>query len=101
MPENPLKPLEKLDPELLKLVNACHDCALDEGALSKKTKLLIAMALDADHGTVDGVKSLAEQAMKHGATKDEIMETLRVAYYIAGAGAIYTAARALKEVFPG
>ena len=101
MPENPLKPLEKLDPQLLGLVNACHDCALDAGALPKKMKLLIAMALDADHGTVDGVKSLADQALKNGATKEEIMETLRVAYYISGAGAIYTAARALKDVFPG
>jgi alkylhydroperoxidase/carboxymuconolactone decarboxylase family protein YurZ len=101
MPENPLKPLEKLDPQLLGLVNACHDCALDDGALPKKTKLLIAMALDAAHGTVDGVQSLAVQAMKAGATKEEVMETLRVAFYISGAGAIYTAARALKEVFPG
>jgi AhpD family alkylhydroperoxidase len=101
MPENPLKPLEKLDPQLLSLVNACRDCALDEGALPRKTKLLIAMALDAAHGTESGVKSLADQAVKAGATKEEIMETLRVAYFISGAGAVYTAARALKEVFPG
>ena len=101
MPENPLKPLEKLDPQLLGLVNDCRDCALTDGALSRKMKLLIAMALDAAHGTESGVASLANQAVKAGATKEEVMDALRVAYFIAGAGAVYTAARALKEVFPG
>ncbi|MBI4268070.1 MAG: carboxymuconolactone decarboxylase family protein [Chloroflexi bacterium] len=99
-PESPLKTLERLDAELLKLVNDCNSSALNDGALSRKHKLLIAMALDAAHGTADGVRSLAQQALRVGATKDEVMEALRVAFYISGAGAVYTAARALGEVFP-
>jgi alkylhydroperoxidase/carboxymuconolactone decarboxylase family protein YurZ len=99
MAEFPLKIFEKLDPELLKLVRETNAFALTDGALPKKIKFLMAMALDASHGAVEGVRSLAEQAMTAGATKEEIMETLRVTQYISGVGSVYTAARAFKELF--
>ena len=47
MSESPLKILEKLDPDLLKLVENTIKFALADGALPRKFKLLIAMALDA------------------------------------------------------
>jgi alkylhydroperoxidase/carboxymuconolactone decarboxylase family protein YurZ len=99
MAEHPLKIVEKLDLELLKNVETTQTLALGDGALPRKVKLLMAMALDASHGTVEGVKSLTQQAMKAGATKEEIMETLRVAQYISGVGCVYTAAHALKDIF--
>lgn len=99
MAEHPLKVFEEIDPELLKLVKTTNAFALSDKALSRKFKFLIAMALDASHGAVEGVKSLAEQAMKAGAIREEIMETLRVAQYISGVGSVYTAARAFKELF--
>jgi alkylhydroperoxidase/carboxymuconolactone decarboxylase family protein YurZ len=98
MAEHPLKIIEKLDLELFKNVETAQALALTEGALSRKVKLLMAMALDASHGTVEGVKSLTQQAMKAGATKEEIMETLRVAQYISGVGCVYTAAHAFKDL---
>jgi alkylhydroperoxidase/carboxymuconolactone decarboxylase family protein YurZ len=101
MAENPLKIFEKLDPELLKLVDDTKAMALDDGALPRRIKLLIAMALDASKEAVEGVKSLAEQAVKAGATKEEITEALRVADYICGVGCVYTAARAFKDLFNG
>jgi alkylhydroperoxidase/carboxymuconolactone decarboxylase family protein YurZ len=67
--------------------------------LPRKIKFLIAMALDASEGAVEGVKSQVEQAMKAGATREEIVETLRVAQYICGVGSVYTAARAFKDLF--
>ena len=99
MAEHPLKVFEKLDPELLALVRNTNAFALADGALPRKLKFLIAMALDASHGAIRGVRSLAEQAMKAGATKEEIAETIRVVQYISGVGSVYTAADALKEVF--
>jgi alkylhydroperoxidase/carboxymuconolactone decarboxylase family protein YurZ len=99
MPEHPLKIFEKVDPELLKRVGDANAFALADGALPRKIKFLIAMALDAAHGTVDGTRALAEQAMKAGATKEEIVETIKVAQFISGVGSVYTAARALKELF--
>jgi alkylhydroperoxidase/carboxymuconolactone decarboxylase family protein YurZ len=99
MAEHPLKVFEKLDPELLDLMKDTNAFALADGALPRKIKFLIAMALDAANGTVEGTRSLADQAIKAGATKEEIAETIRVAQYISGAGSVYTAARAFKELF--
>jgi alkylhydroperoxidase/carboxymuconolactone decarboxylase family protein YurZ len=99
MAENPLKIVEKLDLGLFRNVETTQTLALADGALPRKVKLLMAMALDASHGTVQGVKSLTQQAMKAGATKEEIMETLRVAQYISGVGCVYTAAHAFKDLF--
>ena len=99
MADHPLKVFEKIDPELLTLVRNTNTFALADGALPRKFKFLIAMALDASHGAVRGVRSLAEQAMKAGATKEEIAETMRVVQYISGVGSVYTAADAFKEIF--
>jgi len=99
MAENPLKIIEKMDLELFKNVETTETLALADGVLPRKVKLLMAMALDASHGTAEGVKSLTLQAMKAGATKEEIMETLRVAQYISGVGCVYTAAHAFKDLF--
>ena len=99
MAEHPLKIFEKIDPELLKHVGDANAFALADGALPRRIKFLIAMALDAAHGTVEGTRALAEQAMKAGATKEEIVETIRVAQYISGVGSVYVAARAFKELF--
>jgi len=99
MAEHPLKIFEKVDPELLKRVRDTSTFALADGTLPKKYKLLMAMVLDAAHGTVQGVKSLTQQALEAGATKEEVMETLRVGHYICGAGCVYTAANAFREIF--
>ncbi|MFH0847471.1 MAG: carboxymuconolactone decarboxylase family protein [Chloroflexota bacterium] len=99
-PQSPLASLEKLDPELFKAMQQGRQFALgDGGALPKKYKLLIAVALDAAHGSPDGVRNLAQQAMKEGATKQELADTLRVVHYIFGGGAIHVAARGLQGVF--
>ncbi len=99
MSEHPLKVFERIDPEFLKLVENTRAFALSEGALSRKFKLLIAIALDAAHGSVNGVNSLAKEAMKAGATKEEITEAVRVAQFISGVGSTYTAGRGLGELF--
>ena len=99
MAEHPLQIFEKIDPELFKLVKATDHFAFADGALPRKIKLLIAMALDASHGTVEGVRSLAQQAMKAGATKEEIVETVRVAQCVSGGACVYTAAHAFRDLF--
>ena len=95
----PLKIFKRLDPQLLELVGNTRELALAEGALPQKVKLLMAMALDASHGTVEGVRALAQAAIRAGATKEEITETVRVAQYISGVGSVYTAAHAFEDVF--
>jgi len=99
MPEHPLAIFEKLDPALLAQVKSGADLALCDGALPRKFKLLIAMALDASLGAAPGVQALARQALAAGATKEEILESVRVAYHICGSSSVYPAAAALRELF--
>ncbi len=99
MSQHPLDVFKRIDPEFFEHVENTHDFALSDGALPRKFKFLIAMALDAAAGTANGVESLAQAATKAGATKEEIAETLRVAQYISGVGSTYTAGRALAELF--
>lgn len=99
MSDHPLKIFQEIDSGLYDLVEDTRKLALGEGSLPRRFKLLIAMALDASHGTVDGVKALAQAALSAGATKEEITEALRVAQYISGVGSIYTAAHALRDIF--
>jgi len=96
MPENPLSTLLKIDPKMMDHLKAANELVFGPGALPKRTKLLIAMAFDAAHGADMGVRSLAQAAMGEGATKEEIAEALRVAYHLAGVGALYTASNGLK-----
>jgi AhpD family alkylhydroperoxidase len=99
MNANPLDIIKKSGSDLFENISKTREMTLEDGALSKKNKLLIALALDAANGAVNGVKSLASQAMQNGATKEEIMEAVRVANYVSGAGSVYTAANALKDIF--
>ncbi len=98
MEEHPLSTLEKLDPKLTGHLKEANSLIYSEGTLPKKYKLLMAMALDAAHGAQGGVRALAQQATREGATQEEIAETLRVAYHLSGVGALYTASLALKDV---
>jgi len=99
MAYNPLQPIESNDRELYDFVEKGRSLAFTDGALGRKEKLLIAAALDAAHGTAHGVRSLVSQALEAGATRQEVMETLRVAAFISGAGSVYTAAAGLQELF--
>jgi alkylhydroperoxidase/carboxymuconolactone decarboxylase family protein YurZ len=98
MADNPMNVLKALDGKLFDLIDASRAFSFEDGALPKKTKYLIALSLDAAHGAVEGVRALAQQALKCGAAKEEIMEALRVAHFISGAGSVYTAARALEGI---
>ena len=91
MTENPLQVIVDQDPELFNLLENTRELAFAEGGIPLKYKFLLAMALDAAGGSAGGVKSLALQAMQAGATKKEIQ-------YIFGAGAVYTASAALKDI---
>ena len=96
---NPLEPIKNNDVDLFQQIEAGRALAFADGALGKKEKLLIAVALDASHGAVNGVRALASQALQAGASKQEIMEALRVAAFISGAGSMYTAAEGIRELF--
>lgn len=99
MDKNPLELIKEIDDELFNNILSSRQLAFGDGALSSKNKILIALALDAAHGAVNGVKSLAKQAIDAGATREEIIDALRVVYFISGVGSIYTAAQALSDIW--
>jgi len=99
MSEDPMDRMRALDGQLSGIIEDTRTLAFQDGALSKKMKYLVALGIDASHGTTEGIRALAVQALKSGASKEEIMEVLRVAYFISGVGSIYAAARALQDVF--
>lgn len=101
MGKHPLSAIEENDAALYGALRGSGELAFREGAMPAKYKLLTALALDAAHGAVNGVRSLAQQALAAGATKDEIFETLRVVYHVCGAGPVYTASAGLGDMLDG
>ncbi|MGE5583878.1 MAG: carboxymuconolactone decarboxylase family protein [Bacillota bacterium] len=89
--------LEKTDPQLFQHVRGIFDAAMAPGELDAKTKILLAMALDALAGADAGVKSLAQIARKMGVTDGQIAEALRIAYSVAGNKLLATALAAFEE----
>ena len=82
------------DPDLAKLFIANRNFIMAGGALSAKTKTLMAMLCDAMRGRETGAAEMADRARGLGASEDEIAETLRVAYLMGGLAALVTGANA-------
>lgn len=99
MSANPLDSYSKIDPEVIKTFGNLQNLALSKGELPQKIKYLIAMAIDVEHGALQGAIALGKRALALGATKEEIIETLRVANYIGGTSALYTSAMTLQSLF--
>jgi len=99
MTEHPLATMTKLDSNFVEHLKQNDEWIFSEGALPRKYKYLMAMAFDAAHGAANGVRALAQSAVRQGATKEEIVETLRVACHLAGVGSVYTASQGLKDLF--
>ncbi|MEA1985845.1 MAG: carboxymuconolactone decarboxylase family protein [Euryarchaeota archaeon] len=98
MSEDPLQVIIDSDAEFFQLLEETRETSFQDDGIPLKYKLLMAMALDASKGAVNGVTSLAVQAMEAGATKEEVMQAVKVTHYICGVGSVYVAANALKDV---
>lgn len=91
-----LAKLRKEIPEVMTAFGNLAQAATKEGALDKKTKELIALALGVA-ARCDGCIGLHTQALvKLGATKAEVLETLSMAIYMGGGPSAVYAAEALK-----
>lgn len=76
--------LKKHDSEFFDLVSAVEAKALGPCALDRKTKTLILLAIMAVGGYPEPVKHLAAGAKSLGATEQEIIETIRLAFLNGG-----------------
>lgn len=89
--------IENNDPELLEKMTSLREFALKEGALSTKMKTLMALLADALLNHPQGVKSLSNMARAHGASEEEIAETIHMAFLFGGLPGLVTATNAYKE----
>jgi alkylhydroperoxidase/carboxymuconolactone decarboxylase family protein YurZ len=89
----------EFDPKVIESYNRLQDLVFSKGVLPQKFKVLIALAIDVEHGALQGATALGRRALKLGATTDEIIETIRVSYYVGGNRALFTSAQVLQNLF--
>lgn len=91
-----LSKMHKEIPDVMNGFNALAQAATKDGALNKKTKELIALALGiASH--CDGCIGFHTRALINlGVTREEFLETLSMAIYMGGGPSLMYAAEALK-----
>ncbi len=89
--------IEEHDPSFLNDLAATAADAFSPGALEVKYKFLLAMALDAQANHAGGTKSFARRAREAGASEREIIEVLRVLFYLGGMQSLVIGANALDR----
>lgn len=90
-----LKTLRQDLPDLMKGFSAIAEAATQSGALDKKTKELIALAIGVSTRCDGCIGFHVEALVKLGATKQEIEETLGMAVYMGGGPSLMYAADAM------
>lgn len=91
-----LAKMRKEMPEVMAGFSALAQAATKEGALDKKTKELIAMALAVANHCPGCIGFHSQALIKLGTTREELLETLGMAIYMGGGPSLMYAAEALE-----
>ena len=91
-----LKGLRKDIPETMQGFSALAQAASKDGALSKKTKELIALAIGVSTRCDGCIGFHTEALVRLGATRQEVEETLGMAVYMGGGPSLMYAADAIS-----
>ena len=83
-------------PDTMKAYSALARAALEPKALDTKTKELIALAISVAIRCDGCVAFHAEAAVKQGASRDEVMETMGMAVYMGAGPSVMYAAQAVE-----
>jgi alkylhydroperoxidase/carboxymuconolactone decarboxylase family protein YurZ len=75
--------LKRLDPEFHEVMSAVSAKSQQPGTLDPKT-IILSLALDAAGSHPDGVRNIASRARAMGVKDQEIIETIRLAFMVAG-----------------
>ena len=92
----PLKELRGGAPEVMKAFSQLAHAALAPGALDNKTRELIALGIAVATRCEPCVAFHAESAVKQGATRGEMMETMGMAIYMGAGPSVMYAAEAVE-----
>lgn len=88
--------LRKEMPEVMAGFAAIQQAATKEGAIDKKTKELIAMALAVANHCPGCIGFHSQTLVKLGTSREELIETLGMAVYMGGGPSLMYAAEALE-----
>ncbi|MDR3448967.1 MAG: carboxymuconolactone decarboxylase family protein [Alphaproteobacteria bacterium] len=91
-----LKILRQEIPETMQAFSALAQAATKDGALDKKTKELIALALGVAARCDGCIGFHGETLVRLGATRQEVLEVLSMAVYMGGGPSLMYAADAIK-----
>lgn len=91
-----LKTLRQEIPDTMQAFAALAQAATKDGALDKKTKELIALALGIAARCDGCIGYHTEALIKAGASRQEVLETLSMAVYMGGGPSLMYAADAIK-----
>ena len=83
-------------PDVMKGFSALAQAALAAKALDTKTKELIALAIGISTRCDGCIAFHAEAALKQGATREEVMETIGMAIYMGAGPSVMYAAQAME-----
>jgi AhpD family alkylhydroperoxidase len=92
----PLRELRGGAPEVMKGFSGIARAALEAKALDTKTKELIALAISVAIRCDACVAFHADAAVRQGATREEVMETLGMAIYMGAGPSVMYAAQAVE-----
>ncbi|MDR3206311.1 MAG: carboxymuconolactone decarboxylase family protein [Candidatus Methanoplasma sp.] len=79
-----LRAIRDLDPKFIGLIHDLDRVMVEDGAICRKNKRLMALACAAVRMCDDCIYPQAKVAKNYGATKEEILEAVRVAVMIGG-----------------
>ena len=94
----PMKTLVKLDPTSAAFYEYCDKTILGDGALPAKYKMLLVMCIGAARMCSECVTQSMKAALNLGATREEVLEALKVAFVSGGAQTVSAAKEALETV---
>jgi len=88
--------MSEMNPEMFAHYKKCDDGIQEDGALPAKVKVLMSLAIMASQRCEVCCESQMRSALNHGATKEEIMETMNVIFITSGAPGVAVCRRALN-----
>ena len=94
-----LKAINELDPSFIDTLHTMDRVMVEDGALDRKTKRLMALSCVAVRMCEDCVYAQARVAKNYGATKEEILEAIKVAVLIGGVPCWSVAKKGISKLF--
>ena len=93
-----VRDLRQATPDVMKSFSQMAGAAHAGGALDQKTKELVALGISVAIRCAPCIAYHAEAAVKHGASREAVAETLGMAVYMGAGPSVMYAAQALEAV---